>query len=49
MNYPREIFERYWAFYRAQHRSKNGFSSTSCVKPLKLAVDILQRNTKNAL
>lgn len=44
INYPREIFERYWAFYRAQHR-RQGFSSTGCIKPLKLAVDILQRNT----
>lgn len=44
INYPREILERYWVFYRAQYR-KGGFSSTGCVKPLKLAVDILQKNT----
>lgn len=44
INYPREILERYWVFYRAQHR-KQGFSATGCVKPLSLAVDILQKNT----
>ena len=44
INYPREILERYWVFYRAEPR-RGGPTATGCIKPLKLAVDILQKNT----
>ncbi|OJJ16914.1 hypothetical protein BI308_23140 [Roseofilum reptotaenium AO1-A] len=44
MNYPKELTIRYLAFYNPQWRKGRGFTANGCVKPIKLAFDILMEN-----
>jgi CRISPR type I-D-associated protein Csc3/Cas10d len=44
MNYPKELLDRYYAFYRAQKKQGRP-TSTDAVKPLKNAIEILIRQT----
>jgi len=48
MNYCQELVDRYMVFYEPQSKKGKGYSSTGCIKPLKIAIDILMKNTRSS-
>jgi hypothetical protein len=47
MHYPQEILSRYTAFYKAEYkRNIHDFTAVGCVKPLKIAMEIIEAAVK---
>jgi CRISPR-associated protein Csc3 len=46
MHYCQELVDRYLAFYEPQSKKGKGYSSTGCIKPLKVAIEVLMKNTR---
>ena len=46
MHYAKELLDRYYVFYRAERTPKIGHTTEGCIRPLKLATDIIVRETR---